>query len=473
MNNYETIIGIEVHAQLNTTHKIFSPSINNINDTPNTNVHPIDLGLPGTLPRFNEQVLQKAILVCSALEMDITKIMHWDRKNYFYPDNPKGYQITQQRTPIGRSGSITLTNGKVITVDFMHMEEDTAKSFHKGDETLLDFNRCGVPLVEIVTGPDMRNASEAREYLERLREILLYLNVCDGKMEEGSLRVDVNISVRPFGQKEFNTKVEIKNLNSFNNVELAIECEIKNQLYALNTGIKVVQCTKRFNETTKQTDIMRIKETVDDYHYFPEPDLPMLHLSDEYIKIITNEMPKLPNLIKDELIALGFSEKEINVILVDREMTLFLLKAVVEGCDGRQTFNYLTVNINEYLNKQKVSFKEVKFAIKHLQDLDIELESGAISSSHIKKIIPEILKTGDSVRVIIKNLGLEQITDETTILNFVKEALANNPDSIELHKSGKDRAFGFLVGQVMKLSSGQANPQLVNKLLREELDKND
>ncbi len=472
MNNYETIIGIEVHSQLNTSHKIFSPSKNNINDQPNTNVHPIDLGLPGTLPRFNEQVLQKAILICEALSMDITKKMHWDRKNYFYPDNPKGYQITQQRTPIGRNGSITLTSGKVITIDFMHMEEDTAKSFHKGEETLLDFNRCGVPLVEIVTGPDMRNANEAREYLERLREILVYLNVTDGKMEEGSLRVDVNISLRPRGQKEFNTKVEIKNLNSFNNVELAIDCEIKKQLYALNTGTKVVQCTKRFNETTKQTDIMRIKETVDDYRYFPEPDLPMLNISDEYIKSITHEMPKLPTQIKDELIELGFSEKEIIVILVDREMTLFLLQAVKEGCEARQTFNYLTVNINEYLNKQKIAFKDIEFEINHLQNLDIELQSGAISSSHIKKIIPEILKTGDSVRTIIKKLGLEQITDEVTILEFVTTALVNNPDSIELHKSGKDRAFGFLVGQVMKLSNGQANPQLVNKLLREELDKN-
>ncbi|MGL5020697.1 MAG: Asp-tRNA(Asn)/Glu-tRNA(Gln) amidotransferase subunit GatB, partial [Mycoplasmatales bacterium] len=252
MFNYETIIGIEVHAELNTMYKIFSPSINNINSKPNTNVHPIDLGLPGTLPRFNEEVLQKAILVCEGFNMDVTRAMHWDRKNYFYPDNPKGYQITQQKTPIGRHGKIVLDNKKEIRIDFMHMEEDTAKSFHIGEDTLLDFNRCGVPLIEIVSAPDMRSGAEAREYLEKLRDILLYLDASDCKMEEGSLRVDVNISIRPVGSEVLNTKVEIKNLNSFNNVEVAIEKEVINQLYALNAGVKVVQCTKRFNEGTKK-----------------------------------------------------------------------------------------------------------------------------------------------------------------------------------------------------------------------------
>ncbi len=471
MSNYETIIGIEVHAELNTAHKIFSPSINDINAKPNTNVHPIDLGLPGALPRFNEEVLQKALVITKAFNMKITKEMHWDRKNYFYADNPKGYQITQQETPIGRHGYIELDSGKQITVDFMHMEEDTAKSFHKGEKTLLDFNRCGVPLVEIVSGPDMRSGKEAREYLEKLREILLYLDASDCKMEEGSLRVDVNVSVRPYGQEEFNTKVEVKNLNSFANVEMAIELEVKNQIRALNTNEKVVQCTKRFNEATKQVDIMRIKESQDDYRYFPEPDLPWIRLSDEYIANATANMPLLPVEIKTKLLdELQLDPKAVSIMMSDRAMTLFFIEAISEN-DPKQLLNYLTVNVNEFLNKQKMEFKDLAITSQHFVDMEQALASKKISSNHVKKLLPEILKTGDDVTTLIKKLGLEQITDEATILGFVQTVLANNPDSIELYKGGKDRAFGFMVGQIMKESKGQANPQIVNKLLIAELEK--
>ena len=471
MFNYETIIGIEVHAELNTKHKIFSPSINNINSEPNTNVHPIDLGLPGTLPRFNQEVLQKSILVCEGFNMDVTRVMHWDRKNYFYPDNPKGYQITQQRTPIGRNGKIVLDNKKEIRIDFMHMEEDTAKSFHIGEDTLLDFNRCGVPLIEIVSAPDMRSGAEAREYLEKLRDILLYLDASDCKMEEGSLRVDVNISIRPVGSEVLNTKVEIKNLNSFNNVELAIEKEVTNQLYALNSGVNVVQCTKRFNEATKKVDLMRVKESMADYRYFPEPDLPMLEISQQYIDNIISDMPKLPSVIKDELLKLDFNDSEITVVMSNKDMTNFLLEAKQNNLDVRQTFNYLTVNLNEFLNKNKVEFNDIKLTHTHLKDLESNLSSGKISSSHIKKILPLIFEKGDSVKNIINQLGLEQITDPKIISEFVKDVLLSNPESIELHKAGKDRAFGFMVGQVMKLSKGQANPQLVNEILKKELDE--
>jgi len=470
MFNYETIIGIEVHAELNTKHKIFSPSINNINAEPNTNVHPIDLGLPGTLPRFNEEVLQKAIIVATGFDMEITKEMHWDRKNYFYPDNPKGYQITQQKTPIGRHGKITLDNGQEIKIDFMHMEEDTAKSFHSGEDTLLDFNRCGVPLLEIVSAPDIRSGSQAREYLEKLRDILLYLDASDCKMEEGSLRVDVNVSIRPIGFNGLNTKVEIKNLNSFNNVELAIEKEVVNQMYALNSGIEVIQSTKRFNESTKTVDLMRVKEGMSDYRYFPEPDLPRIILTDDYITNVIKDMPLLPKIIKNKFNEIGLNQKEIKVIMSDRIMTLFYLETLNYELDHRQTYNYLTANINEYLNKEKLEFKDVFFDVVHLQDLASNLSSGKISSSHVKKIIPEILKSKKSVEQIIKDLGLFQIVDETLIAGFVDQVLLQNPESIELHKAGKDRAFGFMVGQIMKVSKGQANPQLVNKILKDRLD---
>jgi aspartyl-tRNA(Asn)/glutamyl-tRNA(Gln) amidotransferase subunit B len=470
MFNYETIIGIEVHAELNTKHKIFSPSKNDINAEPNTNVHPIDLGLPGTLPRFNEEVLKKALIVANGFNMEVTKEMHWDRKNYFYPDNPKGYQITQQQTPIGRHGKITLDSGKVIKIDFMHMEEDTAKSFHSGNDTLLDFNRCGVPLLEIVSGPDMRSGAEAREYLEKLRDILLYLDASDCKMEEGSLRVDVNVSIRPIGFEGLNTKVEIKNLNSFNNVELAIEKEVVNQMYALNAGIEVVQSTKRFNESTKTVDTMRIKEGMSDYRYFPEPDLPRISLTDDYINNAVKDMPLLPETIKNKFIEIGLNEKEIKILMSDRLMTLFYLDTLGSGLDHRQTYNYLTANINEYLNKEKVEFKDVYFSIANLEDLANNLSAGKISSSHVKRIIPEILKNNKSVEQIINDLGLIQIVDESLIGNFVDQVISENPESIELHKSGKDRAFGFMVGQIMKVSKGQANPQLVNKILKGRLD---
>lgn len=469
MLNYETIIGIEVHVELNTKYKIFSPSKNDINARPNTNVHPIDLGLPGALPRFNEEVLHKAILVSKAFGMEITRQMHWDRKNYFYPDNPKGYQITQQQTPIGRTGSITLDNGQEILVDFMHMEEDTAKSFHVGDKTALDFNRCGVPLLEIVSGPDMRSGAEAREYVEKLREILLYVDASDCKMEEGSLRVDVNVSVRPFGQEHFNDKVEIKNLNSFNNIELAIEREVKLQTRALNCGETIVQCTKRFNEATKDVDLMRIKESQADYRFFPEPDLPPLSLSDEYIDEIAEQLPPLPSEIKEILLNSGIDQKEVKSLMMNLEMTKFYIKCLEFDLNYKQIFNYLTVNVAEILNKNKLNFSDSKLTINNFVELEKLLTDGLISSAHVKKIIPVLILEDKNTADVVHDLGLEQITDPNIIRGFVTDVLDSSPESVELFKSGKDRAFGFMIGQIMKLSKGQANPKLVNDILKEEL----
>jgi len=472
MNNYETIIGIEVHTQLNTSHKIFSPSKNDVNAKPNTNIHPIDLALPGSLPRFNEEVLRKAIIVSNGLNMEITKKMHWDRKSYFYQDNPKGFQITQKETPLGTNGNIVLDNGKEIGITFMHMEEDTAKSFHVGEETLLDYNRCGVPLLEIVSDPDMRSAKEAREYLDKLREILLFVNASDCKMEEGSLRVDVNVSVRPYGQKEFNTKVEIKNLNSFANVEQAIENEIKNQTLQYNKGEKVIECTKRFNEDTRQNTIMRLKESVLDYRYIPEPDLPWITLTESYVDEVLEEMPLLPKEIKDILSnKASLSEKDQKVLMADLDMTIFYVEAIKSGFDPKKLFNYLTSNVNEVLNKERLSTPEIHLDINNFNKLEENLKSGRISSSHVKKIIPIMVMSGKDVEDIIKEEGLEQITDPSVILGFITEVLDGNQESIDLYKSGKDKAFGFMVGQIMKVSKGQANPKLINEILKEELEK--
>ncbi len=471
MTNYETTIGIEVHCELNTKHKIFSPSVNDINALPNTNVHPIDLALPGTLPRFNEEVLKKAVVIAKALNMEVTKEMHWDRKNYFYPDNPKGYQITQQETPIGRSGYITLDSGKQVLVDFMHMEEDTAKSFHEGDYTSLDFNRCGVPLVEIVSGADMTSAAEAKEYVEKLRQILLYQEVSDCKMNEGSFRVDVNVSIRPIGQKTLNQKVEIKNLNSFSNVYDAVNLEITNQLKSYHSGEQIKACTKRFNEQTKQVDIMRVKESKDDYRFFPEPDLPRIIIDDEYIDNCLLDMKILPSEIKDKMLELGFSINEISSIMANKDMTLFFLNALDNGLDAKQTFNYLNMNVAEVLKKEKIEFSDCHITLDNLKDIANLLEEGVISSAHVKKIIPKIVVQSHDVKPLVEQLGLMQITDPNVIAGFVDEVLTTQPESVELYKAGKDRAFGFMVGQIMKLSKGQANPQLVNKILKEKLEQ--
>lgn len=471
MYNYETIIGIEVHAQLNTKRKIFSPSLNDSSSKPNTNIHPIDLGMPGALPRFNEEVLEKAIMVANAFDMDITEKMHWDRKNYFYHDNPKGYQITQQKTPIGRRGKITLDNGREIGVDFMHMEEDTAKSLHRDDCTLLDFNRCGVPLVEIVSTPDMRSSAEAREYVEKLREILVYLGVSDGKLEEGSLRVDVNVSVRPYGQPHFNPKVEIKNLNSFSNVAMSIEIEAKNQVLAYNTNQPVVQATKRFMEGSKTVETMRVKEGVVDYRYFPEPDLPYIEIDQDYISKVLANSAKLPAEIKTELASFGFNQKDITNLMSSVEMVKYFFMMTDAGLDPKQSLNYLLVNIKDYLNKSHTEFKDIAITIENFVEIDELVASGKISTNHVKKILPTLCAEAQSAKELVSKLGIEQITDPKIIGEMVDTVLDANEQSIIDFHGGKDRAVGFLIGQIIKASKGQANPSLVNSILMEKLNE--
>lgn len=469
MLNYETIIGIEVHAQLNTKRKIFSPSLNDMNSAPNTNVHPIDLGMPGALPQFNEEVLQKALLITKAFDMDVTKSMHWDRKNYFYHDNPKGYQITQFETPIGRNGKIQLDNGKVIEIDFMHMEEDTAKSFHGGVETKLDFNRCGIPLVEIVSKPDLRSAAEAKEFLEKLRQTLLYLGVSDCKMEEGSLRVDVNISVRPYGQEFFNPKVEIKNLNSFSNVVSAIQLEEKAQIKNLNEGNATIQATKRYLEATKQVQIMRIKETATDYRYFSEPDLPNIQLTDEYIAQATSNMPLLPHQIVEKLEKSNITKKEIDVLLLNVETTHFYLELLAAGLDAKKMINYMLSNVNEYLNKSNSTFSELKITVENFKDIQELVDSGKISSAHVKKLIPMLCEEEHDVKALVKELGIEQIVDRDEITALINNVLDANQESVTDYLEGKNKAFGFLIGQILKASNGQAHPGLVNEILKAQL----
>lgn len=475
MINFETIIGIEVHAELNTKQKIFSPALNDTNSKPNTNIHPIDLAFPGTLPRFNEEVLQKSIKIAHALGMTITKQMHWDRKNYFYHDNPKGYQITQLETPIGRSGEIVLDDGTPIGITFMHMEEDTAKTFNEGNSIKLDYNRCGVPLVEIVSDPALRNGQQAKEYLEKLREILLFLDVSDGKLEEGSFRVDVNVSVRPIGVQDLRTKVEIKNLNSFANVQKAIELEAALQIKDFLANKETLQATKRFDEQTKNLILMRVKESNADYRYFPEPDLPMIILEDQYIAAHIKNLKMLPKEIRILLVdKYKLPSNEVEVLLGNRNMTTFFLKTLEnEELNPKQTLNYLLVNIAEYLNKEQIEFTEELITTENLIEIHELLQSGKISTNHVKKIIPVICQAEElvSVNKIVKELGIEQISDPEKINEFIQVVLEENPESIVLYKSGKSKAFGFLIGKIIAKSKGQANPKLVNELLKIKLDK--
>lgn len=472
MINFETIIGVEVHAELNTKRKIFSPALNDINAKPNTNIHPIDLALPGTLPQFNEEVLEKALIICRGLNMEITKEMHWDRKNYFYHDNPKGYQITQFDTPIGRNGYILLDNGQKIEIDFMHMEEDTAKTFNENNKIKLDYNRCGVPLVEIVSKPVLKSGKETREYLEKLREILVYLDVCDGKLEEGSFRIDVNISIRPKGTEELRTKVEIKNLNSFTNVEKSINQEVSNQIREFNLGIATQQATKKFDEQNNKVLTMRLKEGASDYRYFPEPDLPLLIIDDEYIAEKTKNIPMLPQEIRKELVSnLNISKKEVEILLQNKDMTDFYLQTLkYKELDPKQTLNYLLVNVNEYLNKENTIFINTNLTVDNLLDIHELIDTGKISSNHVKKIIPLILAEAKDLKKLVKELGIEQISDPKKIQELVLTVIEQEKDSVESYINGKDRAFGFMIGKIIGNSKGQANPKLVNQILKEELD---
>lgn len=471
MNNYQVTIGIEVHAQLNTKRKIFSPAFNNMHDTPNKNVHPIDLALPGTLPIFNEEVLEKAILIASAFNMNITHEMSWDRKNYFYHDNPKGYQVTQYRTPIGTKGSIVLDNNKYIGVAFMHMEEDTAKSNHKEDKTYLDYNRAGIPLVEIVSEPDISNKEEAKVYLEKLREILLYLNVSDCKMEDGSLRVDVNVSIRPVGQEKLNTKVEIKNLNSFSNVQKAIDLEIADQTLKYNTGKEVLECTKRYLESSNSLELMRLKDGTDTYRFIPEPELSPISINEEYINDKLTNMPLLPSQIVEKLKSLRIPEDDIVNLMKDKDMTLFYLELIKEDIDPIFVINNLLGSIKDYLNQKSINFNNLQISNKHFIDLWTKFNAEVINSGHVKKILAIVCDTNQEVQDIIDQHNLKQLSDASEIRTIILKVLNANEKIINDYNSGNERALKSLMGQVMKESKGLANPKIVNENLKEELEK--
>ncbi|RPF50668.1 Asp-tRNA(Asn)/Glu-tRNA(Gln) amidotransferase subunit GatB [Aquisalibacillus elongatus] len=474
--NFESVIGLEVHVELKTKSKIFSPSSNMFGDEPNTNVNPIDLGYPGVLPVLNEEAVNYAMRAAMALNCEIATDTKFDRKNYFYPDNPKAYQISQFDKPIGENGWIEIeVNGekKRIGITRLHLEEDAGKLTHGDDGySLVDYNRQGTPLIEIVSEPDMRTPEEAYAYLEKLRNIIQFTGVSDVKMQEGSLRCDANISLRPIGQDEFGTKTELKNLNSFNFVRQGLEFEEKRQEKELRKGAEILQETRRFDEKTKETILMRVKEGSDDYRYFPEPDLVKLHIDDEWKERVRQSIPELPDARRKRYInELGLDEYDAMVLTNTKEMSDFFEETIDQGGDPKQATNWLMGDISAYMNKKQVELKDLSLTPVSLTKMIELIEKGTLSSKLAKKVITELLENGGDPEKIVKEKGLVQISDEGQLREIITEVLNENEQSITDYKNGKDRAIKFLVGQVMKKTKGQANPPMVNKILLEELDQ--
>ena len=473
--NFEAVIGIEIHVEMKTKSKMFSSAPVLFGAEPNTLVQPLDIAFPGTMPVVNKQAVINAIRVSNALHMTIDDELWFDRKNYFYSDLPKGFQITQDKRPIGRNGYVTIKvdgKEKQIEIERLHMEEDTCKQLHLSNYSLLDYNRAGTPLVEIVSRPNIRSGEEAMKYVEQIRSIVQYTNVSDGKMEEGSLRCDVNISLRPIGQEKFGTKVEIKNLNSLSNVEKAIEFEIIRQQQLLLSGIPVEQETRRFDEIRKETVLMRKKTDAVDYKYFTEPNITPIKLSKEFIENAINTCPELASSKKNRYMNdLGLSEYDADTILMDKDMSNYFDETLKSSANPKLLVNWVMVDVAAYLNKNNLNILNIKLSPKHLGEMVKLVEEGKISSKQAKDVFARIVESDESPIDVANKLGIVQMSDEGAILDLVTQVLNENPQSIEDYKNGKDRAVGFLVGQVMKKSHGKANPALTYKTIIVELKK--
>ncbi len=473
---YEVVIGLEVHAQLKTKSKIFACDSTEFGNEQNSQISTITLGMPGVLPVLNKEVVNMAILTGLALSCEIPKNCKFDRKQYFYPDLPKGYQISQYDQPICVGGHIDIA-GKRIGITRAHLEEDAGKLVHAGADglygssySLVDLNRAGTPLLEIVSEPDMRSSDEAKAYMEELRTTLRYIGVCDGNLEEGSMRCDANISVRPIGQKEFGTRAEIKNVNSFRALQRAIEYEIDRQIELVEEGEKVVQETRLWDDNLGITKSMRGKEDAHDYRYFPEPDLMPLEISREWIDRVKEKMPELPAQKRARYESLGLSAYDANVMVEQMETALFFDKALALGADVRITNNFLMKEVTAFLKEEKIDITQTKLTPESLTELVTLIHNETISNNIGKQIIMTLLKEGGSAKEIVEKQGLSVISDEGALKDIIKSVIDNNPEQTQAYRNGKDKLFGFFVGQVMKQTQGRANPQSLNKLLKEALD---
>jgi len=472
--NYETVIGLEVHVQLNTKTKMFCGCKNNFGDSPNTNVCPVCLGLPGALPVVNKKAVECAVKIGLILDCKIAKFSKFDRKNYFYPDMPKAYQISQFDIPVCGLGFIdTDVDGekKRFGVTRVHMEEDAGKLIHDefGEGSFVDLNRTGTPLMEIVSEPDMRSPEDAYAYLTTIKQLISYLDISDCNMEEGSLRCDANISIRPFGQKELGVKVEIKNMNSFKGVQKALAYEVKRQKIAIETGKKIIQETRLFDVDKNKTLSMRTKENAHDYRYFPEPDLVPLTFTDDQISEWRNDLPEKPATKIKRFIELGLSKYDAQIISSDFQLANFFDKVLEAGGDPKTVANLIANNLLGELNRTGQTIKAIKLKPENISELILLLKEKTINGNIAKKIFPEMFETGKSPKLIVEEQGLLQVTNTAEIEGWVAEAINQNPDAVADLKSGKEKAAGRIIGYVMKQSHGKAAPDLIRKILLKKL----
>ena len=476
-DKYEVVIGLEVHAQLKTKSKIFAPDSTEFGSEQNSHTSAITLGMPGVLPVLNKECVNMGILLGLALNCEIPKRCKFDRKQYFYPDLPKGYQISQYDEPICVNGWLNV-KGKRIGITRAHLEEDAGKLVHVGAAgingatySLVDLNRAGTPLLEIVSEPDMRSSEEARNYMEELRNIVRYLGVCDGNLEEGSMRCDANISIMPKGSDKFGTRAEIKNVNSFSALQRAIEYEIDRQIEIVEDGGEVVQETRLWDDNLKETRSMRGKEDAHDYRYFPEPDLMPLEISREWVENIRKTMPELPEQKRQRYMSLGLSEYDASVIVEQMPLALFFDKTLELGANPKTAVNFIMGEIAAYLKENKVEINETKLTPENLAELIALIEKGTISNNIGKQIlVEEMITKGEKASAIVEKKGLSQISDEGAIKEIVEKIVNSHPAEIESYRNGKTNLLGFFVGQVMKETKGRANPKTVNELVRKMLE---
>ena len=474
--NFETVIGLEIHVELKTDTKIFSTSAAHFGAEPNTNTNIVDYSMPGVLPVLNKRAVEFGMRAALALNCEISQSTHFDRKNYFYPDNPKAYQISQDENPIGHDGWIDIeVEGKTkrIRIERVHLEEDAGKNIHGSDGySLVDLNRQGTPLIEIVSEADMRSPEEAYAYLEAVRSIIQFTGVSDVKMEEGSMRCDANISLRPYGQEKFGTKAELKNLNSLSYVKQGLMFEEKRQAQVLLSGGEIQQETRRYDEATKSSILMRVKEGASDYRYFPEPDVPALEISDEWVEEVRNSLPELPAARRERYTTvLDLPEYDAMVLTLSSAMSDFFDATVDNGADPKQASNWLMGEVSAHLNSVKKELHETKLTPSNLAGMINLIADGTISSKIAKKVFKELIENGGDAKEVVEAKGLVQLSDPAQLLPIINDILDNNEQSIEDFKNGKARAVGFLVGQAMKATKGQGNPGVLNKLIVEELGK--
>lgn len=472
---YEAVIGLEVHIQLLTQTKIFCSCSTDFGAPPNTHVCPVCLGMPGVLPVLNKQVVEYAIKLALALNGNINKFSRFARKNYFYPDLPKGYQISQYELPIVTGGYVdAYVDGefKKIGIERIHMEEDAGKTIHKSDGSYVDLNRAGVPLLEIVSLPVMHSSVEAVAYLKSLKNTVRYLGICNGNMEEGSLRCDANISIRPAGEEKLGTKTEIKNMNSFKHIEKALEYEMERQAAVLDDGEKVVQQTRLWDEKKSITKAMRSKEEANEYRYFPDPDLVPLLVDDEWINRVKATLPELPKeKFKRFVRDYKLKEEDAKVLTEDKDLADYFEDSSNGYKNPQVVANWILSELLRFLNKENRTIKDILIAPDDLQNLLKLIDNKTISGKMAKDVFVKMYKTGKKPQSIIKEEGLIQITDESEIGKIIDNIIANNQKAVQQYKNGKKNTVGFFVGQVMKMTKGKANPQIINKILIRKLEE--